>query len=191
MPPIPRSRRIVPAILGAAMLAVVISSVVFPNANVALPQSNCGSPSCASSTSAWVYGSIAGVLIAVALAFALVLLRRRRRSVTRTGPLKPRQDEAGPGAPPTASPATPPTPPAPPPGAAPVYLETPEDVGREPPTVPDWKEVDTVAATDQAAEPDAGSTAAELDRIVRELQRRSQKKGNPPQVEPAHKEDPR
>lgn len=187
----PQSRRIVPLILGAAMLVVVILSVTLPNPGKAFAQTNCGNPPCASSIPAWVYGLlIAGVLIDVVLVLALVLQRRRHRQPTRTGPAQPWQDGGRPGAPRSASPA-PPTPPAPRPAPAPAYLETPEDIGQEPPTVSDLQRAGADVAADKGVEPDADSVAAELDRIVREIHRRGQKRSIPPQIEPTGEEPPR
>lgn len=185
----PQPRRVVPLILGAAMLVVVILSVTLPNPGGALGSTNCGSPPCAGSVPVWVYGTVAGALIVLSLALGLVLLGRRRPHA-RIGPAEPWKGGEEVATPSTAS-AAPTTPLVPPPTATPEYLETPDDVGREPPTVAGLKRQGSVVPTNPGVEPTAGSTAAELDRIVREIQKRSQKKGGPPPIEPTTAEAPR
>jgi hypothetical protein len=166
--------RIVPVVLGLAMLAVVVAAGLTPNTGVVQAQTNSAYNQPASSgLSPWVYLGAAALAIAAGLLLALFLMRRRRPPATAAPP--PVQAWQG-GAPPP-----PPTGGAPP-AAAPAYLETPEDVGGIPPAVPAAKLVGATAPAAAAAgtageaEPDIDSLMAELDKISGEILKRAPKK---------------
>ena len=172
-----RGSRIVPLTLGIAMLAVVLTAGLFPNAGTVQAQSSCPYGGCttASSVPVWEYVSIL-VIVAVAAIIALMFIMRRRRP--------PR----GTGTPPTAAAGGAPAPLTPwaegpsPPGQAAPYIETPEDVGHAPPTVSAPAAAPAVAS---AAAPAAGaesgsdidSLMAELDKISTEILKKAPKKG--------------
>ena len=179
------------------MLAVVIAAAFVPNTGIVQAQSSTDYSHPSSSTvSPWVYLGIAAAVIVAGLLVALLLLSRRRRPPpSKAAPVQPWQ--GGPpagagGAAPAAPPAAPPTPP----GAAPAYLETPEDVGHAPPAVPVSKAgvaagagagaaAGTAAAAGGEAEPDIDSLMAELDKISSEILKRAPKKGaQQPPTEP-------
>jgi type IV secretory pathway VirB10-like protein len=178
------------------MLAVVVAAGLTPNAGLVQAQSNSQynqSPS-SSGLSPWVWGAIAIVAVAVILLAALIALRRRRPPAAAPPPPMAAW-QAGPSAP--TAPAAPPAPPAapPPPAAAPAYLETPEDVGVPPPSVPVSKVAAAGAGAAAAgaagaveAEPDIDSLMAELDKISGEILKRAPKKGSGTQAEPTDEE---
>jgi hypothetical protein len=114
-------RRIVPVVLGLAMLAVVVAAALVPNnslipgAGVVQAQTNGPYNQNASSTvSPWVYLGGAAAAIVLGLLLALFLMRRRRRPPTAAPP--PVQAWQGGGAPPPSGGA------GGPPAAAPAYL---------------------------------------------------------------------
>jgi len=169
-----RSRsRIVPIVLGLAMLAVVVAAGLTPNTGVVQAQTNTAynQPS-SSPLSPWVYLGVAALVIVLGLLLALFLMRRRRPPSSVVPPPMQTWQE---------SPPPPPTGGAPP-AAAPAYLETPEDVGRVPAAVPvsTAAAVTAPAATGTAAaqggEPDIDSLMAELDKISGEILKRAPKK---------------
>lgn len=185
-----RGRRIVPVALGAAMLAVVIAAAISPNLGAVPAQTNNQYGQGGSSgLSPWLVGGIVAAVVVAALALAFLFLRRRRRPpATPTAPVQPWQGGPGPAAAPPVPPTPPPAAPLPPP-AAPAYLETPEDVGQAPPTIPPAKGA-AAAGTAAEAEPDIDSLMAELDKISGEILKRAPKKGAPPPTEPAEEEPP-
>lgn len=189
MAPSTRRRRIVPIALGVAMLAVVVAAGLTPNVGVVSAQAPAQYTSASSGVQPWVYGLIAGIAVAAALLLALVLMRRRRSPPPSAPPVQAWQE----GPPSTGGPGAPPAPP--PPGAAPAYLESPEDVGHAPPPVPPpvpapktgatGATVATGAAVGAPAgaataegEPDIDSLMAELDKISGEILKRAPKKGS-------------
>jgi len=171
-----KGSRVIPLILGIAMLGVVLAAGLFPNAGTVQAQSSCAYPPCPSTSSVpvWEYVSIL-VIVALAAIVALLFIMRRRRP--------PR---AAPGAPPAAAggaAAVPPSAggPSPPAMAPPPYLETPEDVGHPPPTVPTTPPAGAAAPPAGAtggAEPssDIDSLMAELDKISTEILKKQPKK---------------
>jgi hypothetical protein len=166
----PRStKRIVPVVLGLAMLAVVVAAGLTPNTGVVQAATNTpyNQPS-SSGVSPWVYLGIAAFVILAGLLLALFLMRRRRPPSTAPPPTLQTWQEG---------PAPPPPPGGAPPSAAPAYLETPEDVSRVPPVVA-GAGVPAGAGTAAAAggEPDIDSLMAELDKISGEILKRAPKK---------------
>jgi len=168
-----RSRkRIIPVVLGLAMLAIVVAAGLTPNTGVVQAQTNSpySQPS-SSSLSPWAYLGIAALVIALGLLLALFLLRRRRPPATAAPP--PMQTwQEGPSPPPAGGA---------PPSAAPAYLETPEDVAGAPASIPPtMAAAATVPAAAPAAaggaEPDIDSLMAELDKISGEILKRAPKK---------------
>jgi len=160
------------------MLVVVLAAGLFPNAGTVQAQSSCAYPPCptTSSVPVWEYVSIL-VIVALAAIVALLFIMRRRRP-PRPAPGPP--TSAAGGAP---APLTPWSEgPAPPGGAAPApYIETPEDVGHAPPTVPTAPPAGGTAPPPGAAagaEPssDIDSLMAELDKISTEILKKQPKK---------------
>jgi hypothetical protein len=165
--------RIVPVVLGLAMLAVVVAAGLSPNTGVVQAQTNQPYPPTPSSSSIspYVYLGIAALVIVAGLLLALFLLRRRRPPAAGAPP--PMQTWQGGAPPPTGGG---------PPAAAPAYLETPEDIGHAPPPGPAAKAAEVAAPAAAApaaageAEPDIDSLMAELDNISGEILKRAPKK---------------
>jgi len=162
-----RGSRIVPLTLGIAMLAVVLAAGLFPNAGTVQAQSSCPYGGCSTSSSipVWEYVSILVVIAAGAIVALLFIMRRRRP------PRAPATVTPWAGPPAGAAPAAPPTPP---------YIETPEDVGRAPPTVtPQVPPAAPAAGAAAGAESgsDIDSLMAELDKISTEILKKAPKKG--------------
>jgi hypothetical protein len=182
-----RGRRIVPLVLGFAMLAVVVAAALSPNVGVVQAQTNSNynqSPS--SGVPWWEYAAIGGI-VAAALVVALAVLFTRRRRPPAAAPPPMEAWQGGPSGP--SAPSAPAAPP-PPPAAAPAYLETPEDVGHAPPAVPVSKAAAGAAGGAAAgeAEPDIDSLMAELDKISGEILKRAPKKGSSTPSEPTEDE---
>jgi hypothetical protein len=177
-----RAKGIVPAVLGVAMLAVVLAAALSPDLGSVpaqtstTPYSQPSSSSTGLSALDWI--SLLVVVLLVGVIVALMVLRTRRNRPPPGGE-PPMGGTAGPplgaagftgGAPPT------------PPGAGPAYLETPEDVGMTPPVVAGAAAAGAVGAV--ASAPAAGaqspedidSLMAELDRISNEILKRTPKK---------------
>ena len=168
---------VVPALLGAGLLALLLAAALSPNTGLVAASSNCAPyNTCPSSSPAfpWWIVAVVVLIVAAALIAALLLMRRRR---------PPRAaiqgwQEAAPAPAPGAAP--PPGATAPPTGAA--YIETPEDVGHAPPdatTVAAGAAGAAAAAPAAAAaegEPDIDSLMAELDKISGEILKRAPKK---------------
>ncbi len=180
------SRRIVPAALGTAMLAILVAAALSPNTGAIPAQSNCTYGTCPSSTTPFPWWIVALVVALVVVALvALLVVMRRRRPPTSGSSMTPWSGGTSP--PPGANPPTGP-PSAAPAAASPAYLETAEDVGHAPPAV----SVPTVAAGAGAGaaagagagaaagegEPDIDSLMAELDKISGEILKRAPKKGS-------------
>jgi len=171
-----RRRPLIPLVLGVAMLAVVVAAGLAPNTGLVQAQTNSPySQPASSGVSPYLYLGAALIAIA-AIILALLLLTRRRRPPPSTAPPVQAWQEG---------PAGPSAPAPPPPGAAPAYLETPEDVGHAPPIVPAAVGGAGVAggaaagAAAGGAEPDIDSLMAELDKISGEILKRQPKKGDP------------
>jgi hypothetical protein len=169
------SRRIVPAALGTAMLAILIAAALSPNTGAIPAQSNC-QYNCTASTPAFPWWIVAVVVAVVVVALvALLFVMRGRRPPTSGSSLQP---WAGGPQPPAG--ASPPTPPA----AAPAYLETAADIGHAPPAVSVGAGAAAGGAAGAAAgaategEPDIDSLMAELDKISGEILKRAPKKGS-------------
>jgi len=172
-----KGSRIVPLALGIAMLAVVLTAGLFPNAGTVQAQSSCPYGGCTTSSSVpvWEYVSIL-VVIAVAAILALLFIMRRRRP--------PRATMAAAGAAGGAAAAPPAwgedsTAPA---GPSPSYLETPEDIGHAPPSVvtpatatPAEAAGGAAAGTESSS--DIDSLMAELDKISTEILKKPPAKG--------------
>jgi len=163
-----RGSRIVPLTLGIAMLAVVVTAGLFPNAGTVQAQSSCPYGGCTTTSvvPVWEYVSILVVIAAGAIVALLFIMRRRRPP--RSSTVTPWAAGAAGGA--AAAPA----------GAAPPYLETPEDVGHAPPTVaPAVTPVAPAAGAGEGAESgsDIDSLMAELDKISTEILKKAPKKG--------------
>jgi len=171
-----RGYSIVPAVLGAALLALLVAAGLSPNTGAVAASSNCGIyNNCPSSGPAfpWWVVAVVVLIVAIALIAALVLMRRRRPPAA-AAPMQAWKD-TGPVPPPGASPP-------PGAGASPAYLETPEDVGHAP---PEGATAGAAAAGAGAAgaagaaaegEPDIDSLMAELDKISGEILKRAPKK---------------
>lgn len=174
-----RGSRIVPLTLGVAMLAVVLAAGLFPNAGTVQAQSSCAYPPCptTSSVPVWEYVSIFVIVVLAAIVALLFLMRRRRPP--RPSPIAPSAAAGG-----AAGPLTPwsegPAPPSAP-GAPPPYIETPEDVGHAPPSVPPPPPPPPAAPAAAAGGAEAGSDIdslmAELDKISTEILKKAPKKG--------------
>lgn len=182
---LPTSRRIVPAALGAAMLAVVIAAALAPNTGLAAAQSNCTYGQCPSSSNSvpiWEWATIGAVVVLAALVGLFMLMRRRRGppppggGAVAAGPVPP-SGAAGPSAVPEpfSEAPMPPTPGSPAP-----YLETDEDVGTAPPTLGTPSSAGGAAAGRSETEPDIDSLMAELDKISGEILKRTPKKSAEP-----------
>ena len=173
-----RGYSILPAVLGAALLAILIGAALAPNTGLVAASSNCSVyNNCPSSSPAFPWWVVAVVVLIVAAALIAALLLMRRRRPPSSAPMTPWK-EAPPATPPGAAPP-------PPPGAA-AYLETPEDVGHAPPEVAAVSAGAAGAAAGAGAaaaapgaegEPDIDSLMAELDKISGEILKRPPKKG--------------
>jgi hypothetical protein len=172
-------KRIVPIVLGVAMLASIVAAGLLANTNTGaapIQTSSIGSTPSSSTVSPYVYLGVAAAVIVAGLLLALFLLRRRRPPSGTVPPVQAWQGGPGAGGPPTV-----PSPPPPPPGVAPAYLETPADVGHAPPPAPGTigaaagARAAAGAATGEPA-PDIDSLMAELDKISGEILRRGPKK---------------
>jgi hypothetical protein len=172
-----RGYSIVPAVLGAGLLALLVAAGLSPNTGAISASTNCGIyNNCPSSSPAfpWWIVAVVVLLVVAALIAALVLMRRRRPPAA-GAPVQPWQG----------APATPPAGGAPPGATSPSYLETPEDVGT---ALPDAGLIAAgaagagaaagAAASEDAAEgePDIDSLMAELDKISGEILKRPAKK---------------
>ena len=179
-------RRIVPAALGTAMLAILVAAALSPNTGAVSAQSNCQYGSCPASSPAFPWWIVAVVVAVVVVALlALLFVMRARRPPTSGGTLTPWSA----GSPPPGA-----SPPSSPPAAAPAYLETAEDVGHAPPavSVPAAGAAAGGAAAGTAAaegEPDIDSLMAELDKISGEILKRAPKKGGGSSSTPPPEDD--
>jgi len=172
-----KGSRIIPLTLGIAMLAVVLTAGLFPNAGTVQAQSSCPYGGCTTSSSVpvWEYVSIL-VVIAVAAILALLFIMRRRRPPRATTAAAGAAGGAA-GAPPAwGEDSTAPV------GPSPAYIETPEDVGHAPPSVstpPAAPAAPAAAAAAAGAESgsDIDSLMAELDKISTEILKKAPAKG--------------
>lgn len=200
MTPNPKVRRIVPIVLGVAMLAVILAAALTPNVGVvqALTPAQYGQPASTSGTSIYVYLGIVALLIVAALIAALLLVRRRRKPpATGTQPVEAWKGGPGAGSPPSGASTPPPPPTTSPaylesigpvghgPSAPASYVETPADVGHAMPVA--GPTVSVAAGTGAAAgaaagepEPDIDSLMTELDNISAEVMKKSTKKATAP-----------
>jgi hypothetical protein len=93
-------RRLVPALLGSALLLVALFSAVAPGAGVPTFRGDCNYTSCPQPTSApvpfWVWGSLA-LIVLLAVVAGLLIYRYERR---RRPPTSPSPDELSPSEPP-------------------------------------------------------------------------------------------
>jgi hypothetical protein len=174
-----RAKGIVPAVLGVAMLAVVLAAALSPDLGSVpaqtstTPYSQPTSSSTGLSPVDWI--SLLVVVLLVGVIVALMVLRTRR-SRPPPGGEPPMGGAAGP---PAGAAGFSGGAPQGPPGASPAYLETPEDVGMTPPVVAGaaagGAAVAGAAAGAQSPE-DIDSLMAELDRISNEILKRTPKK---------------
>lgn len=178
--PATAGRRLIPAVLGIAMLGVVVAAALTPNsgavpATTSCPYGNCPTTNSGSSNPLLPWELALVALLVIAVILSLVLLSRRRRGRGGTPPPSGPMEEwsggpPGPGAPsgmdvaPAAAVAGAGA------AAAPAaYLETEEDVAAPPPTMP------APAPTPPAAggsESDIDSLMKELDKISSEILKR-------------------
>ncbi|HTP54208.1 MAG TPA: hypothetical protein VML94_04480 [Thermoplasmata archaeon] len=174
-------RRIVPAALGIAMLAVVVAAAFVPNVGTVqaatnCPYGNCSTPS--SSFPTWELASIGAIVVLFLLVGLFVLMRRRRPPASEA----PYGGSAAGGAPPSGAMEAGPAAPYPEEPASAAYVETPEDVAAPPPTISAPPAVGAAGAGAGAAsaeaEPDIDSLMAELDKISGEILKRTPKKGS-------------
>jgi len=193
MSPPSRFHRIVPAVLGAAMLAVLIAAALSPNTGAVPAQSNCTYGQCPSSTTPfpWWIVALVVVIVVAAIIGLLLVMRGRRKKPPAQPPLTAWGGTGAGGAAGGAAAAGGPSPPAGP-GTSPAYLETPEDVSSAPPVVAPTPAVGAAAGAATAgaaagaagaeAEPDIDSLMAELDKISGEILKRAPKKGSESQT---------
>jgi hypothetical protein len=172
-----KAQPFVPLVLAGAMLAVVLAATLAP-LSVAVPaDTNCEYGTCPAATNNLVPYEIALVvliLVAIILA-ALIILRRRRRPPT-SGPIGAWSSGAPSGATGAAVEGAPAGPQAAGAGAAAAYLETPEDVGAPPPSIP---APTTGTPAEGAPEADIDSLMQELDKISNEILKRGSPKSPP------------
>lgn len=171
MPSSGARRRGARQIAGLAALALLVIAGLLPGTGVIASSTNCPYNNCSTSSSTpvplWLW-SLLAVLIIVALLLAVVLIRRRR-SPPSGGPVTAwsgTEPGGGPEGPEGPAPAAEEAPvgggtvvPA---GAA--YLEGPEDVGQQPPSVP--------GPATAPGEEDIDSLMKELDKISGEILKR-------------------
>jgi hypothetical protein len=151
-------KRIVPIILGSAMLAIVVAAGLSPNSGLVQAQTSpgyYGQPS-SSTTAPWIYLVIAALVILVALLLALILLRRRRPPAMSAPAAQPR----GVGS----------TPPSAPPGAAAPLAPVAGAAATE------VVAIGGAGAAGVEPEPDLNSLMIELDKITKEILKRVPKK---------------
>ncbi|HYK93178.1 MAG TPA: hypothetical protein VEY07_03945 [Thermoplasmata archaeon] len=168
------ARSVVPIALAIAMLGVVTLSVLAPITGAVPADTNCPygvCPSVQNNLLPWEIALGILILVAVLLALLIALRRRRRGGGGAPGPVEPWTPAGPPAGAGVEAPMAPPVAPAVV-AAPPVYLETPEDVGAPPPSVPAAAPPPAAPAAAGGAEADIDSLMQELDKISNEILKR-------------------
>jgi hypothetical protein len=179
-------RRVLPAAVVAALLAVIVATSLAPVTGALPAQSTCQYGNCSSpsnSTPLWAWAAVGGFIILIAALIALLLIRNRRRGGGASGAsaVPPDAGVAATEAPVALGGAAVAA------AAVPAYVETEDDVGAPPTVMPSpTPGVEVPEPPPGSEEPNIDSLMDELDRISGEILKKDPKAkgGSPPPADP-------